>query len=305
MKKNWILIDQKIHGNKVACSADGSLIVIGSQDRLSLLFTNAGQGIDIPVQQDISSVACSKDGTTVIAASGREIVIYQAHDNDFKEQMRISQPQQLRAVTCTADGSLIIALAEDGLLTIFDNISDTRTVRQSITLKGSDGSFDAIRAVACDDDGSTLAVATGYFSVRLLKNNGTLWQEAAAIFNINDSLHSITCTANGSVIFAGTDAATTLVLTEKDGKLREVTVLAERSFGLHGTYGACNANGSIVVSACEDGNLRIFEKEGKDWHETATFTTNSYYCSVACSDDASVIVAGLGDGTAQMYRKRN
>jgi photosystem II stability/assembly factor-like uncharacterized protein len=248
-----------------------------------------------------------------------------------------SQDKLWNSIACSADGSKIVAVGEFGQIHVSTNSGLTWV---SNTIPNSNFNWNT---GATSADGSRMAVAAGTGELYLSTNSGTTWfsNYIPTIAGISHAWKSIGCSADGYKIVAVAGGGG-IVVSTNGGQLWLQTNIPQSWVSV-----ACSADGNKMILAADIGGIYTSTNSGTGWisnqvsssvwnavacsadgntleavewqgkvyvapHSTVTWTPTIapdglLWHSLACSANASVIVAAAGDNnsTGSIYISTN
>ena len=259
-------------GSRIACSADGNIIVVGAKDD------------NLPGSADDSGLVYvfdreGNDFTEVGILTG-------SHADDENDEFGYS-------VACSADGNTIIVGARDdnlpgsaddsGVVYVYDRVGTTFNEVGILTGSHADDENDEFGySVACSADGNTIIVGTGTDKINDGDGNGLVYvfdrEYSVGIGTTFTQVGILT----GSVTGNGND---------------------------FGKYLACSADGNIIVVGTPEGPVTtvpntglvyVFNRQGNNFNEVGILTGTYSYdgiddkfgSAVACSADGKHIIVG-------------
>lgn len=345
-------------GGSTACSADGSIVVIGAINddgafnNSGAAYVFSGSNYETQVKLTASdpetnaffgySVACSTDGAVVVAgapyvngAGTDRGAAYVFSGTNYATQVKLtpSDPQDSglfgTKVACSSDGSVVIVACEGaaafaGAVYVFSGTNYSTQVKLTANDAQNGDAFGA--AVACSADGSVIVVgaseedgagvARGAVYVCSGANYATQVKLTASDTQDNDNLGvSVACSADGSKVFggagsedgAGINRGAVYVWSGANYATQvKLTAPNPADSDEFGNAVACSSDGNrLVVGAYRDkknygaGDAgSVYVLEGNNYATVRKLTTTNtdlgelFGSAVACSSDASIVVAG-------------
>jgi len=259
----------------VAASADGSLLVAGGRDNLTVAYDRDGKELwTFPAQGTVYDVAVSADGTRVAIASEDRHVYFL--DGSGKELWNYRGSQTFLSVSMTGDGSMIAAGSEDHTASLFDSAGRVLwqyTAGDQVTNVALYGTARGFRLVAGSRD-SRVALLSGAGQV--------LWQTT-----LNYSVRGLSVTPNGARIAAGDNRETLYSLNGGTGKIEW-----KASIGSPIPAIAITSDGQRIVAGSAKGELAVYNAKGDRVQST---NVGGSFNDLALAGDGSFVAVANAD----------
>lgn len=239
------------------------------------------------------SIACSADGTKILAASsGARLWLSTDSGANWTEQ-RPGGDNDLnwRKVTMDSDGSVLLATESTNNNCYISTNGGTNWAEMG-------QSFGAY-ALCCDDDGSVIII--GNYGGRMWRstNSGTSWAEIYPYGTSNQNYIGVSCDSDGSVIFVGTGANGIRWSTDSGANW------GSSSGGNSATdCFKVDADGSVMFFATYNARVWKSVNSGTDWSEVRPIDNGDYaWANLALSrTDGSVMFANPSYTPQRLYR---
>jgi WD40 repeat protein len=279
----------------VAISADGSQIVSGSRDRTMRVWdSRTYEKIGICEHEDeVNSVAFSPD-ISLIASGSDDHTVRIWNARSLEKLTRLTGHENVvTSVAFFADGTRIASAALDCTVRIWD----TRTYESFPGLRCSG----PVYAIAISPDSTRLALGertSGTEGILHVFDTVTLAKQAQVIISPGPYLPwAITFSPGGDLIASGT--ASGAVQVWDASHLSNIATIS----GHHGPVMsiAFSSDGSQIVSASEDGTVRIRPVASSEEQFAPIPGHNARVNQVVFSPDRSHLVSGSDDKTVRIW----
>jgi photosystem II stability/assembly factor-like uncharacterized protein len=187
--------------NAAACSVDGVILIAGSSGGL-YISTNSGATWSLntgaPENLWYWSVACSADGTRIIAAPyddmavGNPVLLYLSEDSGSTWAAASLPSNHWSAVSSSADGTKLIALAFNGPIYVSTNSGASWT---------SNNVIGYWRSAACSADGTKAVAVADPGEIYTSTDSGVTWV-SHFIFGAGTGFGSVASSADGERLLA-------------------------------------------------------------------------------------------------------
>jgi hypothetical protein len=310
--QTWVQIPfQGTNFQSVACSADGTRVVVVEQFRRPTAPTNEGPvwlstnsgaswqtvNLDPPSTNVWGPAAMSADGSTIFVGTGYTDTIpshgpmFASYDGGITWTGLALPNVRWRAIACSADGSIVFAAGKNGFSTNLSYISHNGGVSWT-----SNSIAPNLNFAGCSANGSVLLGGSIYGTLQISTNTGASWQQANVSFG---PYSGPCCSWDGRQIFAMPDGPYTSQISSDYG-VSWVTITNLPEF--YPWYSvACSADGTKVVAAGATGTSGqravVFTSQdcGKSWtSNNIPYTAKGV--SVACSADGNVMFLAAQQG---------
>lgn len=266
-----------------ALTESGARVAVGSRDNLLRLFDEAGVLLwQFEADNSILDVDISPDGHWLAVASEDRFVYLLNGSGQVQWRFKANRPMNNAAIA--KDGSLIAATSDDLSVYLLDR--DGNLIWQEILGIGVQavdiyGSGDKARVVVGSDDGL----------VTVYNRTGKALLQAELDYNVQ----SLSVTANGARILAGTSDGSVILLNGANGS-------ALWHFDAEDAIASVSlaADGSSALAGSEDGHAYLLADDGSLIHR---FQQSEAVLSVALAADGSHLVVGTISGMARAYNR--
>jgi hypothetical protein len=271
-------------------------------------------------QRDWCGVACSYDGTFILASDKSPGYLYTSDDSGVTWTQR-ADSRAWRGVAASSDGSKLVAVVGSGYIYTSDDSGVTWTQRADSRVW---------RAVCSSADGVKLAatVSSGY--IYTSADSGVTWTQRAtsenwtSIASSSDGSKLVAC-INGGYIYTSDDSGVTW--TQRDSSISAWSAasssdgtrlavggssgvrissdsgvtweLLGQSFG-GGVFAlASSGSGAVLLAGVQGGKLWISNNYGVSWVE---YESNRYWNGAAASENGAKLVAvAINSGSGDQY----
>ncbi|HTV41091.1 MAG TPA: sialidase family protein [Candidatus Sulfotelmatobacter sp.] len=276
----------------VAASADGTRLAAAASQ-------SAGDGIYLSTNSGVTwtqaetppgswgPVACSADGTELVAVNGGVGGIYVSTDSGATWNPANVPAEEWTSIAVSADGATMLAAYPPDDAGPADLYASTNSGDSWFSPTNIDGSS---IAVACSEDGSMMAALTyggeGESTLIVSTNFGLTWQTAEP----SSSEFGLGCAADGSKLYA---AGTNFYVSSNWGATWPSPGPEAPVFGLF----ACSANGSVLMGRGPgDNSFPIYSSKNSGSTWISNNVPPAVWGAFACSADGSVLVAAAEPG---------
>ena len=245
-----------------------------------------------PAADPVASVAFSPDGRSLVAAVGRQVLLYDLATSKAVATLG-EHPGPITSVRFTRDGkSLVAAGGRAGLFGSF-TLWDVATRRRGFEAKGH---ADTILAAEFAPDGKTLATA-GYDKLILIWDLAT-GKVKNTLRDHSDSVFGLAFSPDGKVL-ASCAADRTVKLWDMATGKRAAT-LSESTAELYSLL--FTPDGSRVVAAGVDRSIRMWRVDHAPPHlEHSTFAHDAPIVRLAVSADGTMLASSAEDRTVRLW----
>jgi hypothetical protein len=195
----------------VASSADGTKLFAAYSGGLYISTNSGASWIQQPNPTSLSSVACSADGSRLVASVPYGSFIYSSTDAGVTWFSNSLPSGYWNSVASSADGKFLVAAGTYNPIYVSTNfgVSWKQSLRVNPNPFGPDAMWSS---VACSAEGRKMIAACSYhsgfpngFSVQISTNAGSSWSIANSM---NKTWNSIACSADAETLaVAGNDTA--------------------------------------------------------------------------------------------------
>lgn len=226
----------------VAISPDGSKIISGSDDNISVWNANTYQLIKTLKGHtgSVRSVAINPDGTKIVSGSSDKTIKVWWDVNAVQEIKTLALPGQVKAVAFSPDGKKIFSAFSNGIKSW-----DVNTFQVIETLS----TFENPKTLAISPDGSTIIMGT--FEDYLIVLDANTFQ---TIIRLNMNVESVAFSPDGSKFVTGTENNISLWDANTFQNIRSISDsnLLVKSL-------AFSPDGSKFISGSEDKTIKVWD----------------------------------------------
>lgn len=248
--------------NSVACSADGRLIVSGSDDGTVKVWNcQTGSHLQTLSQHEdrVYSVACSADGRLVISGAQDKTVKVWDVDSGVCLRTFTGHKENVTSVACSADGQTIISGASDVIKSW-----DIRTGACVRTLNSGGGS------IACSADGRKLISSADGYALKVWDIQTEVNRPPLA--GHEDCITGMDCSTDGRKVFSGSYDGTVKIWDVQTGNCLCTLPRHNRTGWDHTIRSlACTGDGQTLVTL-SGGMIKFWNVETGECHLTNTIT---------------------------------
>jgi hypothetical protein len=199
--EKWISVALSADGNKVFAAADNGFLYTSVDGGVSwTTITSWGRS-------KWTSVACSGNGQTLVAATCNGLLhenpvwivkgcLVISKDGGHSWTMTRAPPGDYTSVACSADGTFVVAVSQDGGVPITSNDGGMTWVQRTSAGSGK------WMSVALSADGSTIVGVIRGGNIRISVDFGNVWENAGGVGNVKN-WNSVATSADGTKILVG------------------------------------------------------------------------------------------------------
>lgn len=274
----------------VAVSADGRVIVSGSDDRTVRVWdATGGQPIALLRGHEgpVNAVACSADGRVILSGSDdRTVRAWDAEAGQVRAILH-GHTAEVTGVAVSPGGRLVVSGSNDTTVRLW---SPSGWAEAAVLA----GHRDKVTSVAVSSDGRR--VASGSFDKTVIVWDTDSGKPVATLRGHDGVVTSVAFSPDGRRVVSGGTDRTVRIWEAESGRLREaISGHTDRV-----TSVAWTGDGRRVVSGSYDQTVRLSDPEGAQ-SPTALRGHEAGVHSLACSGDGRLIVSGSRDATVRVW----